>query len=246
LARRVAPNALAALYVFRTLRQQRRSFASASRDTRPPGALLRPGGGGALVEIPGVETADLRLSTGLLTALHKPAELEAFLERVGAERPSCVLEIGTAAGGTLYLLSRVAAGDALVVSVDVDAPYFVRAARRRLARAGQHVVSVEGNSHDTATRDQVCALLGGRPLDVLFIDGDHSYAGVKRDFDLYAPLVRSGGLIAFHDIVADDGAGPAVSGDVPRFWQELKATRRTEEIVADDGRAGYGIGIVVV
>jgi len=43
--------------------------------------------------------------------------------------------------------------------------------------------------------------LNGEPLDFLFIDGDHTYEGVKRDFEMYSPLVRNGGIIAFHDIV---------------------------------------------
>ena len=41
----------------------------------------------------------------------------------------------------------------------------------------------------------------GRPnpyIDVLFVDGDHSYEGVQRD-SKWASLVRSGGLVIFHD-----------------------------------------------
>jgi len=37
-------------------------------------------------------------------------------------------------------------------------------------------------------------------VDVLFIDGDHSYAGIIADWLLYAPLVRPGGIVAFHDM----------------------------------------------
>jgi cephalosporin hydroxylase len=39
-----------------------------------------------------------------------------------------------------------------------------------------------------------------KSVDVLFIDGDHSYAGVLTDWLLYSPLVKSGGIVAFHDI----------------------------------------------
>ncbi|MEP6811477.1 MAG: class I SAM-dependent methyltransferase [Actinomycetota bacterium] len=244
-ARRVAPNALAAVYVFRTLRRQARSFAEAGRDERPPAELARAAADGALVEIPRVEAVELALATGPLTALQKPDELFGLLERVRAARPSCVLEIGTAGGGTLYLLTRAAAADALVVSIDLRVPYFLQAARARMGRPGQRVVSIEGHSKDTAVRARVEALLADRPLDVLFVDGDHSYDGVRGDFELYAPLVRRGGLIALHDIVPDDVAGPAVSGDVPRFWRELKERYETEEIVSRDSRSGYGIGIVV-
>ncbi len=36
-------------------------------------------------------------------------------------------------------------------------------------------------------------------ISALFVDGDHSYLGVKRDIELYAPRVVRGGFIAFHD-----------------------------------------------
>lgn len=40
--------------------------------------------------------------------------------------------------------------------------------------------------------------LRGR-VDLLFIDGDHSYEGCKSDIDHYGPLVRPGGIISGHD-----------------------------------------------
>ncbi len=36
-------------------------------------------------------------------------------------------------------------------------------------------------------------------IDFLFIDGDHSYEGVKKDWELYSSLLKSGSLVAFHD-----------------------------------------------
>lgn len=44
----------------------------------------------------------------------------------------------------------------------------------------------------------------GRPIRLLFIDADHSYAGVKADFDTWSPRVVAGGLIVFHDYRIDD------------------------------------------
>jgi len=40
------------------------------------------------------------------------------------------------------------------------------------------------------------------PIDLLYIDGDHSYAGVKFDFEQFGALVRPGGLILLHDSTA--------------------------------------------
>jgi predicted O-methyltransferase YrrM len=50
-------------------------------------------------------------------------------------------------------------------------------------------------------------------ISALFIDGDHSYLGVKRDIELYAPRVVPGGIIAFHDYT--------VYADVKRAVDEL-------------------------
>ena len=91
--------------------------------------------------------------------------------------------------------------------------------------------------------DLVRATLGDRVLDYLFIDGDHSYAGVKADFEQYGPLVKKGGLIAFHDIA--DGL-PENVGGVPRFWNELKHQFRNQEFIADPKQGGWGIGVLYV
>lgn len=42
-------------------------------------------------------------------------------------------------------------------------------------------------------------LLGGRNVDMVFIDGDHEYAEVKRDIELYRPFLEEGGLLCGHD-----------------------------------------------
>ncbi|HEV8128311.1 MAG TPA: class I SAM-dependent methyltransferase [Candidatus Eisenbacteria bacterium] len=176
------------------------------------------------------------------------SEIEAFLELVAARAPRVVLEIGTADGGTLFLFTRVAAPNAVMVSVDLPGgpfgggyPAWKAALYRSFARPGQEISLVRGDSHAPATARRVSELLCNQPVDLLFIDGDHTYEGVKADFEMYSPLVRPGGLIAFHDIVP--GPTEAVGG-VPRFWQELKGTAGSREIVADWSQGGYGIGTI--
>ena len=39
----------------------------------------------------------------------------------------------------------------------------------------------------------------GIKIDALFIDGDHSYEGVKKDFDLYSTIISENGVIFIHD-----------------------------------------------
>lgn len=176
------------------------------------------------------------------------SEFEQLLDLLAADSPRVVLEIGTAHGGTLFSFARVAADDALLVTVDLPAGKFgggyhpARGALyRRFAGARQRVVPLLGDSHDPSTLARIREALGARLVDFLFIDGDHDYEGVKADFEQYAPLVRSGGLIALHDIV--DGNRELVGG-VPAFWKELASSQETIELVESWNQEAYGIGLV--
>jgi hypothetical protein len=55
------------------------------------------------------------------------------------------------------------------------------------------------------------------PIDFLFIDGDHSVAGVERDLRLWTPKVRPGGLVVGHDW-GDRHYGPRVQRGVDNVW----------------------------
>lgn len=46
------------------------------------------------------------------------------------------------------------------------------------------------------------------PIDLLFVDGDHSFDGVARDFRDWAPKIRCGGYLAMHDVVHQVHDGP--------------------------------------
>ena len=74
-------------------------------------------------------------------------------------------------------------------------------------------------------------------MDFLFIDADHTAQGVRADYRLYSPLVRKGGMIAFHDI----GITLPEYG-VRAVWQELKEQHQTRDILGTP--IAYGIGLL--
>lgn len=103
-----------------------------------------------------------------------------------------------------------------------------------------------GDTHEPSTLDRLKTLLNGRPIDLLYIDADHSYEAVKRDYEIYSPLCPH--LIALHDVV--------VVPSVRKFWEELtgEMTRSTEKLfvtfsnrqaVWAPPRITTGIGVVV-
>jgi predicted O-methyltransferase YrrM len=191
-------------------------------------------------------------ANGYLRPLQLRSEIERVVDLVERQQPKVVLEIGTAHGGTLYMWTRVAAEGALLISVDLPGGEFGGGypeskvpIYRSFALPHQTLHLLRGDSHASQTLDLVRSTLAGRPVDFLFIDGDHRYEGVKQDFEQYSSFVAPGGIIGMHDIT------PPLPGDaaeVDRFWQELKATRRyrMEEIIESPGQRGYGIGLVWV
>ena len=67
--------------------------------------------------------------------------------------------------------------------------------------------------------------------------------GVRQDYEMYSPLVRKGGLIAFHDILEKQ---PTPQNQVYYFWKDIKQKTVTEEFVNDYDQTGFGIGIIRV
>ena len=58
-----------------------------------------------------------------------------------------------------------------------------------------------GDSSSDDVQSAIRATLNGRQIDLLFIDGDHTFAGALADCRFYSQFVAPRGLIAFHDIV---------------------------------------------
>jgi predicted O-methyltransferase YrrM len=188
------------------------------------------------------------------------SEIRSLLTTIAEIRPKTILEIGTSNGGSLFLFARVAAPDALIVSVDLPHgdfgggyPPWRGRLYRSFATEPQRIRLIRANSHDRQTLEAVRVGLEGRQVDVLFIDGDHTYEGVKRDYEMYGPLVRDGGMIAFHDIVPASPTGPhprndddLQGGEVPEFWAELRSSHEVCEYVEDWNSGRFGIGAIKV
>jgi predicted O-methyltransferase YrrM len=175
-------------------------------------------------------------------------EITSLLRVLEENPPRRILDIGTASGGLLYLFTCVAAPDATLVSIDLPHglfgggyPAWRAPLYRAFARDNQHIELLRADSHDPRTLEAVKKAFGGDPVDFLFIDGDHRYEGVKADFEMYGPLVRDSGVVAFHDIIP---GSPEYVGGVPDYWQELKRGREASEFVDDWNRGSCGIGVL--
>lgn len=163
-------------------------------------------------------------------------------------KPKFILEIGTAKGSTLFLFSRIAAEDAVIISIDLPGGDFGKGYPKwkiplfkSFTFPKQKINLIRANSHAIETLNKVKSVLKSNRLDFLFIDGDHSYEGVKKDFEMYSPLVDDNGIISFHDIV---DCPPESNIFVSKFWNEIKENYSYTEIIEDKNQKGAGIGIL--
>lgn len=165
-----------------------------------------------------------------------------------------VMEIGSKMGGTFELWCYLAAGKK--ISVDLpggghggwmmkDHPYLGDPYKKRnkyFKKRYHHVHMITGDSHNNSTFTKVNETLDGDYLDLLFIDGDHTYEGIKADYCMYSSRVKSGGHIVFHDI-NDTLHHREIDVHVAKFWNELKDSGKGKCIEFNAHKHWAGIGV---
>jgi predicted O-methyltransferase YrrM len=187
-------------------------------------------------------------------AMQKVTELAPLLALLARRRPVTVVEIGTYRGGSLYAFCCVAHPAGTIVSIDLPGGLFGGGYSdeqldhlRGYGLEGQSLHFLQQDSQEPSTRDEAVSRLDGRPIDFLMIDGDHRYEGVRRDFELYSPLVGPRGLIAFHDILPHPRT-PLCQVDL--LWKEIRPSHRYVEFLdpGEDWGSGQwgGIGVLLV
>ena len=163
-----------------------------------------------------------------------------LLDLYRKKEPIRVLEIGTYYGGTLYNWITHAPTDAIVVNVDLSHPSKHLYPKWSYGRVFHE--AIEGDSRDP---EVIARVAKHAPYQWVYIDGDHSYEGVKADWDNYMPMVNKGGIIAFHDILPPSKEWPDI--EVERLWREIQRQGYvTQELVADPTWSWGGNGIVYV
>jgi predicted O-methyltransferase YrrM len=145
-------------------------------------------------------------------------ELENLAFWIGGFRPHNVLEIGTT-GVSFFILSRLSTGRKACVDIrDMRA-------KVHAFMYGEDWRFFLGNSHNPGIFAAVKAFCPS--FDLIFIDGDHRYVGVKRDFELYSRLLSERGAVLFHDVDPEHKFKDGLGGQVRRFWDELEGGSKT-------------------
>jgi predicted O-methyltransferase YrrM len=183
------------------------------------------------------------------SADQKWVELAALAHLVRQTKPQWTMEIGIYEGGTIGLWAQMMPAQGTLIGIDLKLSKGVEERIRLKMKPGQNLHLLELDSHSLETRMQLTNILGENRVDFLFIDGDHSYKGVRQDFEDYSPLVRPGGIVAFHDIIpyVPDHSGPEAESqsiEVSQFWGEIKSRFPHREFVEDRAQGCCGIGVL--
>lgn len=199
---------------------------------------------------PAEEVVDFsfKAADGLIYPGQVRSEFVQLSKLVEQRKPKVVVEIGTANGGTLSAWCALADPEATIISIDLPGgihgggyAYWRKFIYRQFAQPRQKLCLLRADSHLAQTRAQLEHLLSAQAIEFLFIDGDHTYEGVKADFEMYTPLVRRGGLVILHDICEHP---PIMNSHVDKFWAEVKSRFKGTEIIENPNQGGFGIGVI--
>ncbi len=145
-----------------------------------------------------------------------PEEFFWLVNHVETLSPNVIIEIGIQHGGSLKFWEQLVPVGGAVIGVDTN-PLI----EWDITSSDRNIIMIKGDTTDEETVREVIEklalismaesiiyqrkVLEYKQADFLYIDGDHKFETVKNDFDNYAPYVRSGGLVGFHDLYTDHG-----------------------------------------
>lgn len=171
-------------------------------------------------------------------------ELSSLIQLLKDKGVKRYLEVGARDGDTFHeIMSNLPTGS-LGVALDLPGGLWGRTtsqiklvlACENLNTLGYSVKCVFGDSSDKSVVDKIQNMA---PFDAILIDGDHTYEGVKTDYENYKDLAP---IIIFHDIVGTGNVENIHNRkvEVPVLWNEIKDETSIEYI---DPECTMGIGI---
>lgn len=146
------------------------------------------------------------------------------------------IEIGAATGGGSLCLAHFTKKK--LISIDL-----LREDRRVRREIDKHCLYYYISDKSGKCINSVDTCLGDDKADLLFIDGDHTYQGAKRDLFKYFQFVKKGGIIALHDIKNTEFHRKS-DCHVYKLWDEIKAMGYKTREFCDHSKGWGGIGVI--
>jgi glycosyltransferase involved in cell wall biosynthesis len=181
----------------------------------------------------------LRIVSPLSWVEHIPFAM--FL--VEASRPRVLVELGTHSGNSYFAFCQT------IKSLGYEAKAFAIdtwAGDPQAGYYGPEILADVRAHHDVnygtfsrlvqSTFDEALSHFEDKSIDLLHIDGLHTYEAVKHDFEAWLPKISDHGIVVFHDTNVREG-----DFGVWRLWEELSKKHPSFEFAF-----GHGLGVLAV
>lgn len=163
----------------------------------------------------------------------EPTEYADFVHYMATEgKPATLaLDIGVASGGqTKFLRDYYSVEKTIVVDLGVH-PNFKHWERIKPTVNTEIVLEIIADSHAPHVREKLMPFAG--KIDFAFIDGDHSYRGLKQDLFLASELLIPGAVVVLHDTLEVP--------DCHKVFLELARSPRWELLRNFDDKFGISV-----
>ena len=185
-----------------------------------------------------------------IQVLKCPLDLWMYQEIIFRIRPDLIIETGTYKGGTAHFLAsmcdllatspsreRGLGGEVMTVDIEAhpDRPEHPR------------ITYLHGSSTDDAILRTVRKRTERKQSVLVILDSDHSMAHVRREMELYAPLISKGSYLIVEDtningnpVLPESGPGPKEAiDDFMKSHSEFEVDRSMEKLLMTFNPGGY-------
>ena len=160
-------------------------------------------------------------------------------------KPKVIVELGTHYGVSFFSFCEAARNysqDTFIFAVDTwegdkQAGYYDQTVYDKV-KQHQEMFHKERSSLLKTTFSEASKHFKDKSIDMIHIDGLHTYEAVKQDYEIWRPKLKEGGSILFHDWNVREG-----EFGVWRLWDEIKTDKSMKCLQVPNG---HGLGIATM
>jgi predicted O-methyltransferase YrrM len=155
----------------------------------------------------GLEAPETQVTEGELACLMKYSRRANVIVEVGCYEGSTTASLAANTTGKVYSIDPFFSGRVGICYGELVAKFL------RWKRRLNNIEFLKAFSHDVAPDFR-------RSVDFIFIDADHRYEAIKKDWQDWFPKVREGGIIALHDTRISENS-PSYVGSMKFYDQDI-------------------------
>lgn len=176
-----------------------------------------------------------------IQVLKCPLDLWIYQEIIFRTKPELIIETGTYKGGAAHFLASMCdlAGTGEILTVDIE----------EYPNRPQHprITYLHGSSVDDALLQTIRERSQGKQSILVILDSDHSMAHVRREMELYAPLITKNSYLIVEDtningnpVLPESGPGPKEAiDDFLKSHSEFSIDPAMEKLLMTFNPGGY-------